>query len=169
MLRFKSWWNEGGVRGSSRIYMDLDFHIVTGNLQVSVSNSDRVYTMSHVNVAKNGRVAECWDMYIGAALDVLGRKTTLMSANLATTEWLKQHEKLFRGVWEKLAAEIDKYDRKRGRVGLRVPKFARASAAKRGATNLRIIIDDVLLLRDRLAAFRPSVAEEIFSKVSAVI
>ena len=164
LLRFKSWWNEGGSRGTTKRYLDLDFHIPTGNLQVSLKNSDRIYTMSHVNLVRGG-VAQCWDLHIGAKLDVLGRRTSLMQANdLATSEWLEYQERHLRGVWEELKTENTKYSIKHKGAPLRVPKMV--NTGKKGHTNLRIILDDIQVLHRNLAASMPGVADRIVANVA---
>eukprot|EP00946_MAST-07B_sp_MAST-7B-sp1_P004861 g4861.t1 len=63
VLEFKSWWTEtiqGMEKGSSRRYMDLLFSCETGQFQVILDRSDKVYTLSHIE-GKNGPL-EAWDL-----------------------------------------------------------------------------------------------------------
>ena len=88
VLEFKSWWTEtiqGMEKGSSRRYMDLLFSCETGQFQVILDRSDKVYTLSHIE-GKNGPL-EAWDLYVGARINVLGRTTTLKQASGSTLEW----------------------------------------------------------------------------------
>lgn len=40
-------------------------------------------------VNRQGEKLECWDLHIGMKLDLLGRKMTLMQADLVTVNWLE--------------------------------------------------------------------------------
>ena len=41
-------------------------------------------------VTREGEKLECWDLHIGMKLNLLGRKMTLMQADLVTVNWLDQ-------------------------------------------------------------------------------
>ena len=41
-------------------------------------------------VTREGGKLECWDLHIGMKLNLLGRKMTLMQADLVTVNWLEQ-------------------------------------------------------------------------------
>jgi len=82
VLEFKSWWTEtkqGMEKGSIRRYMDLLYSCETGQFQVILDRSDKVYTLSHIE-GKHGPL-ESWDLHVGARLNVLGRMTTLMQVS----------------------------------------------------------------------------------------
>ena len=40
-------------------------------------------------VNRQGEKLECWDLHIGMKLELLGRKMTLMQADLVTVNWLE--------------------------------------------------------------------------------
>lgn len=55
-------------------------------LQVSLYNLLSV-------TAKNGRPIQCWDLHVGAKLNLLGKSTTLMQGSQLTLDWLDRHTK----------------------------------------------------------------------------
>ena len=59
--------------------MDLLYSCETGQFQVILDRSDKVYTLSHIE-GKHGPL-ESWDLHVGARLNVLGRMTTLMQVS----------------------------------------------------------------------------------------
>lgn len=113
VLEFKSWWTEGiqGMeKGSRRRYMDLLFSCETGQFQVILDRSDKVYTLSHIE-GKHGPL-EAWDLFVGARVNVLGRTTTLMQASGLTLDWLDYHFKRLQRVSKALKKELRKYSMK---------------------------------------------------------
>ena len=174
VLSFKSWWNEGGNNGVERRYVDVHFSIATGNFQVLLDGSDKVYTLSHIqNGPRGGEALEGWDLHVGAKIDVLGRKTTLMQANGSTTNWLEHHRRALSKLQAKLESELQKYDRsfQSKAVQSRLVKSRQSAGAigararrKPGGANLRALMNNIEFLHDRLAHFRPKLALSIMGK-----
>ena len=149
-------------------------NIATGNFQVLLDGSDKVYTLSHIQNGPRGGVAlEGWDLHVGAKIDVLGRKTTLMQANGATTNWLEHHRRALSKLQAKLEGELQKYDRsfQSKTVQSRLAKARQGaggvgsrSRRKPGSANLRALMNNIEFLHERLAHFRPKLARSITSK-----
>ena len=113
VLEFKSWWSEtiqGMEKGSTRRYMDLLFSCETGQFQVILDRSDKVYTLSHIE-GKHGPL-EAWDLFVGARVNVLGRTTTLMQASGPTLDWLDYHCQRLQRASKALKKELKKYSMK---------------------------------------------------------
>ena len=113
VLEFKSWWTEqiqGMEKGSKRRYMDLLFSCETGQFQVILDRSDKVYTLSHIE-GKHGPL-EAWDLFVGARVNVLGRTTTLMQASGPTLDWLDYHCQRLKRARNALKRELKKYSMK---------------------------------------------------------
>ena len=172
VLSFKSWWNEGGNNGVERRYVDVHFSIATGNFQVLLDGSDKVYTLSHIQRGPRGGALEGWDLHVGAKIDVLGRKTTLMQANGSTANWLDYHRRALEKLQVKLEGELRKYDRsfQSKAVQSRLVKSRQTSAVgvrarqKPGGANLRALIINIEFLHERLAHFRPKLALSIVNR-----
>jgi hypothetical protein len=164
VMEFKSWWTEaksGFDRGSQRRYVELKFQMATGNFQVLLDRSDKMYTLSHIQ-GLHGPL-QCWDLHVGARVNVLGRSTTLMQASGATLEWLEAHTKRLSKIKGQLEKEITKYDR---RMSKKFVKPARKATVARGGqkvgtTCLRKLMQDVEVRRTALAKYRPKVADKI--------
>ena len=97
-------------KGSKRRYMDLLFSCETGQFQVILDRSDKVYTLSHIE-GKHGPL-EAWDLYVGARVNVLGRTTTLMQASGPTLDWLDYHCQRLKRARNALKRELKKYSMK---------------------------------------------------------
>ena len=50
-----------------------------------------MYTLSHIE-GLHGPL-QCWDLHVGARINVLGRSTTLMQTSGSTLAWLESHAK----------------------------------------------------------------------------
>ena len=82
------------MSSNARRYMEVHFHSDSGNFQVLLDGSDKIYTLSHINGPRGP--LQCWDLHVGAKVNILGRSTTLMQANLETTKWIEFHRKRLR-------------------------------------------------------------------------
>lgn len=102
-------------------------------------------------VCRGGRELEAWDLYVGQKIDVLGKPTTLMQANLETMDWLDFHaERLLRRAIA-LEAELLKYKP----VATVVYNMVHTTASvRRGTRNLRWIMIKIDDLRKQLAMYR---------------
>ena len=85
LLVFYAWWFEEGVKKYMELRYDMTakvFHII---LNKSVALRD-------VKIAgRDGELLQCWDLFVGQKMDVLGKPTTLMQASHATLLWLEHH------------------------------------------------------------------------------
>jgi hypothetical protein len=90
--------------------MDLLFSCETGQFQVILDRSDKVYTLSHIE-GKHGPL-EAWDLHVGARINVLGRTTTLMQASGPTLDWLDYHCQRLQRASKALKKELKKYSMK---------------------------------------------------------
>jgi len=166
VLSFRSWWSEAGAYGLSKRNIDIYFNIKHNNFQVVLDNADKIYTISHIQ-GKDGPLS-VWDLHVGAKIDILGRKTTLMQANLATSEWLEYKAKWLTNIRKKLSKELMKYDKTF--AGDHDPTDGRVNSGrvpcKKGGRCLRNLQKKIKGLRIRLSEYRPSLAKEIAGGVS---
>jgi hypothetical protein len=152
LLHFRSWWWSQDEQ--LRRYIDIYHHLATGSFQVVVDGTERVFTLSHLPALRSGRPLQGWDLHVGAKIDVLGRPTTLRQASLLTAQWLEAHRSRLRAVWQRLRAELTKYE-------ARAARLTGAALERPGAANLRVCLEDIKDLYDRLHAFRPKLADDI--------
>jgi hypothetical protein len=160
VLEFKSWWSEtvqGMKKGSNRRYMDLLFSCETGQFQVILDRSDKVYTLSHIE-GKHGPL-EAWDLYVGARINVLGRMTTLMQASGPTLDWLDYHCKRLQKASSSLKRELKKYSMSFAREQSSL--MSKSSKGGKGAVSLRKLLNDIDSLRTRLSDYRPKLADDL--------
>lgn len=171
---FSSWWYEGNglpfhnmeTRGASDSSMtkhviDIEFDVDTGAVRVAMRGDDKTYSLSHVN-GKDGPL-ECWDLHVGARIDVLGRATTLMQATAATQAWIDHHALRLRRLIARMEAELVKYDRATAATLMRKRQ---QPERKGGRNNLRGMLDLLDLLRRNLAKYRPKLAMSIVQSIA---
>eukprot|EP00948_MAST-09A_sp_MAST-9A-sp1_P003811 g3811.t1 len=155
VLEFKSWWNEagGGNKVMSRHYVDIFFQIETGNFQILIDGSEKVYTLSHIE-GPHGPIR--WqDLHLGAQINILGRKTTLRQASGSTIEWLERKRKKLESLKGTLEVEVKKYENK----AIKGKHKARNKGA--GTVNLRLICSDIALLSHTLRKYRPKLCDNL--------
>ena len=163
VLEFKSWWSEASLgveKGSMKRYVELRFDIPTGNFQVLLDRSDKMYTLSHIQ-GLHGPL-QCWDLYVGARVNILGRSTTLMQASGATLEWLEAHGGRLRKIKERLETEIMKYDRKMSKMFIGNVKVKKVTNGQEmGTSSLRRLMQEIEKRRIGLSKYRPKLADQI--------
>jgi len=115
-LRFRSWWIDNASGVETKKYIDICFHMPSGQFQVSIQDTDKIFTLSHLE-NKRGESLEAWDFFVGATISILGRKTTIMQPMSNTLKWLKFYHAKFQAIWNKLCEEVRKYER--------IPKVSR--------------------------------------------
>ncbi|GMH36404.1 hypothetical protein BSKO_04272 [Bryopsis sp. KO-2023] len=169
-LCFKSWWNEdlesadltfrdngwqaGG--GLGKRYIGLKFDLAQKNFHVQIDSTQqsvKISNMKHVT-AKNGSPLQCWDLHVGAKLDILGKTVTLMQASLETSLWIDSHKKKMARLKAELEELVKKY---------RYRPFVNAIAISKesklpGGASLRSLIDQISHIIQVLADFRPALA-----------
>ncbi len=164
VMEFKSWWSEskaGFDKGSERRYVEIRFIVETGNFQILLDKSDKMYTLSHIQ-GLHGPL-QCWDLHVGARINVLGRSTTLMQTSGFTLEWLEKHANRLSKIKSKLEKEICKYDRRLSKSFTAPVKRATVmrGGQKHGTKCLRTLMLDIDKRRIALAKFRPKLANKI--------
>lgn len=99
-LVFKSWWSEdkeepslgnnmiaGG--GLKKRYITIKFDIYAQTFEIHLDNEEAVSLFNLMSVtAKNGLPIQCWDLHVGAKLNMLGKTTTLMQVSVFPTKVL---------------------------------------------------------------------------------
>eukprot|EP00960_Hanusia_phi_P006518 186466-Hanusia_phi.AAC.1 len=61
------------------------------NFQIILNKS---VALRDVKIAgRDGEQLQCWDLFVGQKIDVLGKPTTLMQASHATLMWLEFHSR----------------------------------------------------------------------------
>jgi len=192
-LTFNSWWTEMGTRRYMELCFDLetDFFQVVLDKNVNVLDAKMVNNSNYESLCKvverdtkvmsmhlheklsgnqhaeslRRKHLECWDLHVGAKLNVLGRPTTLMQANLVTGKWLEyQSDRLLR-IKYALEDSLRKYET--------VPMAAAFVSQKGmnyngsnghgahkgdGSTDLRTAINQIEALSMQLQRYRPAIA-----------
>jgi hypothetical protein len=168
VLSFKSWWNEAGASGLTKRNIDIYFNVESNNFQVVLDNADKIYTISHIQ-GQHGLLT-AWDLHVNAKIDILGRKTTLMQANFATSEWLEAHADRMTMIKDRMSNELRKYDAnwsgKCDKVDGRMENSR--AVVKKGGRCLRSIMNDVEQLRLRLSEYRPALANSLAEQIPQV-
>lgn len=84
-LIFFSWWFEEGQKK----YIELRYHMNDKLFQIVLN---KTVELKDVKIAgRDSELLQCWDLFVGQKIDVLGKPTTLMQANHATLQWLEFH------------------------------------------------------------------------------
>lgn len=173
-LTFFSWWSESMVEEGSygdgettggkleRKFVTVTFHLETGKFEVEMQGAEDIHlaeltsvTLDRVHDEGNG--IECWDLYVGAPVHILGKRTTLHQASAETLEFLEFHADKLRKAKARFLDVIPKYRTKPLPPALRFEKGART----KGGTSIRALMMQVGYLREELAKYRPSLAEKI--------
>lgn len=190
-LTFTSWYFEMGTKRWMEICFDLEtelFQVVLDkyvsvldsthvdsplfdSLQSITSQEKRVLSMHlHEKLSGNQHAEslrrphlQCWDVHVGARLNILGRPTTLMQCNLDTRKWLCYHSERLTRIKEALQVNLTKYEP----VPIITP-FQSDRAVKRGqsrgsegAIDLRQLMNQVEALQVQLSRYRPAIANQL--------
>jgi len=211
-LVFESWWIEKSTKRVVEIALNLttERFLVTLDKSVSFLSSDVLFNPQAVSfletVQQDTKVLECnlhekfsdnqhalslelphlqcWDLHVGAKINLFGRPTTLMSCGLKTGAWLDYHARGLRAIKERIETHMRKYEQVSLKPALKdtrrldsstraweqgstlplthaPPSVARERAAKgMGGADLRSLIGQVHQLCDRLTAYRPKLGLE---------
>ena len=150
--------NGGHVAAADALYnpqTESFSHVTKADTKVlSMRLHEKLSGNQHASSLKQPHL-QAWDLHVGARLNVLGRPTTLMQANLLT---------------QKLAPEYhaDRLTRVKLALGEQLRKYethdadpAAFGAAKRravGSTHLRLLLNQIDGLQLRLGQYRPTLA-----------
>lgn len=212
-LVFESWWIEKSTKRVVEIALNLatERFLITLDKSVSYLSSDVLFNPQAVSfletIRQDTKVLECnlhekfsdnqhalslelphlqcWDLHVGAKINLFGRPTTLMSCGLKTGAWLDYHARGLRAIKESIEAIMRKYEQVPPKPALKEtrsldggsrrdweqrstmplthapPSVGRERAAKgTGGADLRSLIGQVHQLCDRLAAYRPKLGLE---------
>ena len=177
VLTFKSWWYEdkeepsmgNGMEvgaGLARRYVTVNFNIESQTFELHMDNDQEIslYNLTSVT-AKNGLPVECWDLHIGAKLNLLGKSTTLLQGSMATVRWLEHHTKRLKKVKAELERQLKKYSTSALPISVTYSKGVK----QRGGASLRALMDQTEELRLMLARFRPKLADQIAVEVADIM
>jgi hypothetical protein len=90
-------------------------------------------------------------------VDIFGKSTVLKQADLKTTEWNRFYSSFLTEMKNTFLEELRKYERKTLDPKLtREPKGTNAASA-----NLRILTNQVVELKHRMATYRPLLSDDI--------
>jgi len=191
-LTFISWWTEFNTKRYMEICFDMStelFQIVLDkevrhldmdhihcpgkeSLASVVGKDTKIMSMRlHEKLSGNQHADSmrrdhltCWDLHTGAKLNILGKPTTLMQASLQTGLWLDyQSEKLII-ICNTLEENLLKYE-----SAHQIPKIARKNVTvgrgkqPPGSADLRLLLKRAEMLKERLARYRPIVANAIMA------
>ena len=87
-MQFTSWWVENGEKNNIVIVYRLD-----GQPHEIIIKDTKYYVKEIYSADKrNTNQLACWDLYVGAAIDIFGKATVLKQADLKTSEWNKFYD-----------------------------------------------------------------------------
>ena len=148
--------NGGHVAAADALYnpqTESFSHVTKADTKVlSMRLHEKLSGNQHASSLKQPHL-QAWDLHVGARLNVLGRPTTLMQANLLTQKWLEYHADRLTRVKLALGEQLRKYETHE------LP--AAFGAAKRravGSTDLRLLLNQIDGLQLRLGQYRPTLA-----------
>ena len=109
-LQFRAWFQECSSIRTSLIRRELTitYSVADGQFHVKISGTDKEYSVSHI-MGKGQAPLTHLDLHTGAVINVLGKPTTLMQADLVTSEWIDAETRRLRALAEKIGAEMRKY------------------------------------------------------------
>ena len=124
-----------------------------------------LYNLTSVT-AKNGLPVECWDLHIGAKLNLLGKSTTLLQGSMATVRWLDHHAKRLSKVKGLLQKHLAKYSTSTLPTSV---TYSKGQVRTTGGASLRALMDQTEELRLMLARYRPKLADTIAVEVADIM
>jgi len=145
LLAFKSWYNERGEKH----YMDIIFKTDSG-FHVIVQK-DIAFDLPDI-VGPGGKPVECWDLYVGSKLNILGKPTILKQADCQTGEWIEQQARRLRKERDELENRLRKFTTVPER-----PRVLNLTSKAKGAINLRALMDEIGRIRQLLCKYDPTV------------
>lgn len=149
LLVFFAWWFEEGVKKYMELRYDMKakvFHII---LNKSVALRD-------VKIAgRDGEILQCWDLFVGQKMDVLGKPTTLMQANQATLLWLAHHARRLL----KKALELENEIMQFKPIPDIIHRMLNTKSLSDGSVSLRWIMKHISMLTTQLYRIKPSTAK----------
>eukprot|EP00347_Sterkiella_histriomuscorum_P018985 403343410 len=102
-------------------------------------------------------IVTCWDLHVGAKIDIFGKPTILKQADLKTSEWNKFYGSFLTEMKNTFVEELKKYERK----ALDIKLTRNCEGKTQCSVNLRELIAQVSQLKAKLASFRPLLSDDI--------
>ena len=191
VLTFKSWWFEdreepslgsetsvGG--GLKKRYVTLTFDLHSNMFSIALEDgvSSGAVKFSIPACTSTGQEGglECWDLHVGARVQLLGKPTTLMQSNGATTEWLEHHASQLRKLKNGLEKQLEKYKMKSVVQALQFEKGPRencgtlnGSRIAPGGASLRQLIIQTDGLVQLLHDYRPKIAMQYATQLAEYV
>jgi len=190
-LTFKSWWFEdreepslgsgtsvGGGLKKRYVTLTFDLHskIFSIALEDGSSSGPVKFAITACNSVNEDGGLECWDLHVGARVQLLGKPTTLMQSNGATTEWLEHHASQLRKLKNGLEKQLEKYKMKSVVQALQFEKGPRencgtlnGSKIAPGGASLRQLIIQTEGLVQLLQEYRPSIARQYATQLAEYV
>ncbi|QDZ25381.1 hypothetical protein HOP50_17g79210 [Chloropicon primus] len=163
LLSFKSWWYEdseeptlgnGSSAGSGlkKRYVRLEYDLEAKTFRIILEENVAI-DLSDVQ-SKRKLPIECWDLHIGATLDILGKNTTLQQGTFETIQWLDYKAARLLAVKKDLLQVLQKY-----RTASVPAAWSFALNNKPGCCSLRKLMRQIEELKEELGKFRPSLSK----------
>ena len=195
VLTFKSWWFEdteepslgcgtsvGGGLKKRYVTLTFDLHsnmfciaLEDGSGSGSGSAAVKFSIPACTSTGQEGGL-ECWDHHVGARVQLLGKPTTLMQSNGATTEWLEHHASQLRKLKNGLEKQLEKYKMKSVVQALTFEKGPRencgtlnGSKIAPGGASLRQLIIQTEGLVQLLHEYRPKIALQYATQLAEYV
>jgi len=107
-LQFTSWFIENGEKNLITVIFQLD-----GNPHEIIIRDTKYYVKELYSADKrNTQQLSCWDLFVGAQVDIFGKNTVFKQADLKTAEWNKFYASFLTEMKNTFIEELKKYERK---------------------------------------------------------
>lgn len=131
-LQFTSWWIENGEKNLITVVFQLD-----GNPHEIIIKDTKYYVKELYSADKrNTTQLACWDLFVGAQVDIFGKSTVFKQCDLKTAEWNKFYSSFLTEMKNTFIEELKKYERK----ALDVWVTKSHSGSQQASANLRKLI-----------------------------
>ena len=100
-LTFYSWWFENNAKHR----LELTYNLENSVLKVKIDDEPEEHTIEGLCSAK-GKQIDCWDLFVGAELDIFGKKTVLKQCDRMTAQWNLFHGRKLLKMREKLSTTL---------------------------------------------------------------
>lgn len=133
-------------------YTTLEYDLFSKNFRVILEENvaiDLADMQSHREVK-----VECWDLYIGANINILGKRTTLQQGSLETIQWLDFYAAQLMKLKDDLEKTLHKYTMESFPAS-----WCFTLRSKPGCCNLRHLMYQIEQLKAELSKYRPKLAQ----------
>ncbi|CAI2378399.1 unnamed protein product [Moneuplotes crassus] len=153
-LNFESWFVENGIKHPIKIKYQL------GSKPHEITILEKKYQLKELYICdsiKSTRVANLWDLFVGAKVDVFGKPTILKKCCFKTKEWNKFYGAFLKEIKKTLIDEIKKYERKKFDIKI----IKDCEGKQQGSINIAMLIKQVTALKEKMAKYRPALSNDI--------